>query len=375
MLYGYTIRHTRRREEFAMLHHKRALLLAACTLVLAAPIAAAEAAAPVDPASPGHHVMVCSDAGAGAYEAFPDVCRLQDGRLLCVFYAGWQHVSLPNADHPKGGRVSGCYSSDEGRTWTPAVTIYDGPNDDRDPSIVQLADGRILCNFFSLEAKPDGKYDGKGSWLVESTDNGKTWSEARCISPTYYCSSPIRVLSSGTLILGLYQESKDDSYGAVTRSEDAGKTWSEAINIPNGGLRLDAETDIIELRDKRLYAAQRTQKESMRYSISDDAGKTWSVSKPMGFPGHSPYLLRTSDGVVVCAHRLPATSLHFSRDECQTWSDNVPIDGVGGAYPSMVNLKDGSVLIVYYEEGPNSSIRARKFKVTAAGVEWIPMAP
>ena len=54
----------------------------------------------------GDFVYVCQDAGAGAYEAFPDVCRLNDGRLLCVFYAGWEHVSLPNETHPSGGRIS-----------------------------------------------------------------------------------------------------------------------------------------------------------------------------------------------------------------------------------------------------------------------------
>ena len=63
-------------------------------------------------------VHVCTDAGAGAYEAFPDVCRMADGRLLCVFYAGYGHVALPNAQLPLGGRVVGCYSSDEGRTWS-----------------------------------------------------------------------------------------------------------------------------------------------------------------------------------------------------------------------------------------------------------------
>jgi hypothetical protein len=47
------------------------------------------------------------------------------------------------------------------------------------------------------------------------------------------------------------------------------------------------------------------------------------------------------------------------------------VDTVGGAYPSMVNLKDGSVLIVYYEEGSNSSIRAKRFRATSTGVEWL----
>lgn len=327
--------------------------------------------AAADKANPKAFVHVCADAGAGGYEAFPDVCRLNDGRLFAVFYAGWQHVSLPDDAHPKGGRVSGCFSSDEGRTWTPAQTIYDGPDDDRDPSIVQLSDGRILCNFFSLKKKEGGGYTGLGSWLVESSDGGKTWSEPRMISADYYCSAPIRELPDKTLILGLYRETSDSANGAVTLSTDMGKTWSKVIDIDNGGLRLDAETDVIRLKDGRLYAAQRTSKESMRYSISEDGGKTWSVSKPMGFPGHCPYLLRAPGDIILCAHRIPNTSLHYSLDECATWSDNVPVDEHIGAYPSMATLKDGNILIIYYEEGEGSSIRARKFTASKDGIAWL----
>ena len=49
------------------------------------------AAGVVSAAEPGDahdFVHVCQDAGAGGYEAFPDVCRRADGQLICVFYAG-----------------------------------------------------------------------------------------------------------------------------------------------------------------------------------------------------------------------------------------------------------------------------------------------
>ncbi|MHB8898787.1 MAG: sialidase family protein [Thermoguttaceae bacterium] len=318
---------------------------------------------------PPPFVHVCEDAGAGAYEAFPDVCRLSDGRLMCVFYAGYGHVALPNEQLPKGGRISCCFSSDEGRTWSPAETLYDGPDDDRDPSIVQLKNGRRICNFFSLRKKPEGGgYDGLGSWIIVSDDQGKTWSEPRQVSKTHYSSAPIRELSDGRLILGLYTENAEGSQGSVTFSDDGGNTWQPEVLIDNGGVRLDAETDIVELKDGTLYAAQRPQ---MAFATSKDRGATWTVSKPMGFAGHCPYFLRTRDDVILLAFRVPNTSLRFSRDECTTWSDNVPVDEVGGAYPSMVNLKDGSILIVYYEEGAGSSIRAKRFRVTADGVEWI----
>ena len=110
---------------------------------------------------PPMFTYVCTDAGAGAYEAFPDVCRLKDGRLMSVFYAGYGHIALPNEKLPKGGRISYCISDDEGKTWSDAKVLYDGPNDDRDPSITQLKDGRLMCIFFSLEADKGGRKYGK----------------------------------------------------------------------------------------------------------------------------------------------------------------------------------------------------------------------
>lgn len=267
-------------------------------------------------------IYVSKDAGAGGYEAFPDVCRLKDGRLMVVFYAGYDHVSLPDNDHPRGGRICYTISKDEGRTWSPAAVLYDGPDDDRDPSIVQLSDGRLLCNFFSLRRK-GASWEGLGSWLVRSDDNGKTWSQPELIASDYYCSSPVRQLPDGRLILGLYRQTESESYGAVTISQDGGNTWSRPVDIDNGGYPLDAETDVIVLKNGILYAIQRSRGESMCYSESRDGGWSWSVSRPVGFPGHSPYLLRTTEDIIVLAHRLPGTSLHYSLDEARTWSKNI----------------------------------------------------
>lgn len=321
---------------------------------------------------PPLYSYVCEDAGAGGYEAFPDVSRLLDGRLIAVFYAGYDHIALPNEDLPLGGRINYCTSSDEGRTWTPSETLYDGPHDDRDPSIVQLKNGRLLCSFFSIKKSADtGKlFEGLGSFVISSDDMGKTWTEPQQISKTYYCSSPIRELSDGRLILGLYAEDERGSFGAITCSDDGGKTWTKPIDMDNGGYKLDAETDVIELRDGTLYAALRP---TMCFSVSKDRGESWTVCKPIGFQGHSPYFHRTPDGIILLAHRLPGTSLHYSLDDAKTWSENVLVDDLIGAYPSMVTLKDGTILVVYYEEGSHSNIRARRFKATPAGIDWLPL--
>lgn len=316
------------------------------------------------------YVQVCREAGAGGYEAFPDVCRLKDGRLMVVFYAGYDHVSLPDKDHPRGGRICYVISEDEGRTWSPARVLYDGPDDDRDPSLAQLSTGRLLCTFFSLKKKEQG-WEGLGSWVMSSEDGGITWSDPELISADYYCSSPVRELPDGRLILGLYRQTKTGSHGAVTISQDGRQSWSRPIDIDNGGYPLEAETDVIPLKDGTLYAIQRSRGDSMCYSVSRDGGHSWSVSRPVGFAGHSPYLLRIPGDIIVLAHRLPATSLHYSLDEARTWSQNIIIDRVIGAYPSMVNLRDGSVLVVYYEEGKGSDIRARRFRLTRRGLKWL----
>ena len=289
---------------------------------------------------------------------------------MCVFYAGYGHVALPNQQLPRGGRISYCTSLDEGRTWTVAQTLVDTDDDDRDPSIVQLKSGQLICNYFSLRAKAEAKppWEGLGTWLVTSDDLGRTWSAPRQISQRYYCSSPIRELSRGRLILGLYAETDKSAHGAVIFSDDGGRTWQPEVDIDSGGFRLDAETDLIELRDGSLYAALRAH---ACFARSADRGATWTVSQPIGFPAHCPYFLRTRDDIILLAHRLPGTSLHYSLDECSTWSANVAVDEVIGAYPSLVNLRDGTVLIVYYEEGSGSSIRAKRLRATRQGIEWL----
>ena len=74
------------------------------------------------------------------------------------------------------------------------------------------------------------------------------------------------------------------------------------------------------------------------------------------------------------AHRLPDTSLHVSRDEGKTWQGPYLLDNVRGAYPSCVELRDGTVLAVYYEEGAGSAVRARRFRLDAGGITFLPLS-
>ena len=318
-----------------------------------------------------NHVIVCSDAGAGAYEAFPDIVRLRNSDLLCVLYAGYGHISLPNTQLPKGGRVCAVRSRDNGETWSPAQVVYDDDLDNRDPHLAQLSDGTLVCTFFSLYAKPDGTLGGVGTDLVRSFDNGETWETTPIkVSTDYYASAPVREQPDGSLVLGLYSETPAGAWGAVSVSEDKGLTWCPPIDIGReSGHRHDAETDTCRLGNGDLLAVMRP---CMCYAISKDGGRTWSPSQPLGFPGHAPYLLRTSKGILLLAHRLPGTALHYSTDDGATWHGPVPIDTVGGAYPSLCELPDGRVFCVYYEEGEGSDIRGVWLRAENDGVSVLP---
>ena len=300
---------------------------------------------------------IVTDAGAGGYQAFPDVCRLKKGELLCVFYAGYGHVSHPRESLPKGGRICAVRSNDEGRTWSAPVTLIDSPDDDRDPSVTQLPNGTLLLNFFTYDANK--AYD---TCISRSLDGGRTWSEPEVVMPGYATSSPIRRLRSGRLLLPIYfaNDQQKRSFAAVSLSNDQGKSWSSPRPIGLKARKTLDETDFYERNDGSILAVMR---QVMTASESRDGGRTWSVPVDLGFPGHCPYLLMTRSGVLLMGHRVPQTSLHYSLDEGRTWRGPIMLDDFIGAYPSMVELKDGRILFVYYEEGANSAIRALTLSV------------
>ncbi|MEJ5252813.1 MAG: exo-alpha-sialidase [Chthonomonadetes bacterium] len=309
-------------------------------------------------------------ASAGSYQAFPDACRLQNGEIVCVFYAGYGHVSLPNQEYPRGGRICLVRSADEGRRWSQPGVIYDSAEDDRDPHIAQLSDGTLICSFFTYRKTAQGiEFDTK---VIFSYDNGYTWSRrATTVARGYAVSAPVREISPGRCLLGVYTENRAGTYAAIAVSTDGGKRWQEPIPISKGSSTLPdgTETDIIRLKDGSLLAVIRSDKVNMHYCLSRDEGRTWTPPQDIGFRGHAPHLTRLSTGEILLTHRLPHTALHVSRDDAKSWEGPYVIDEVIGAYPATVELRDGSVLVVYYEEGEGSAVRAMRFRLRRDGIE------
>lgn len=330
-----------------------------------------------------NYQIISKGGDAGDYQAFPDAVKLQNGDILVVFYAGDGHITYPNDNYPNAGRICMVRSSDEGKTWSSPVTIFDDKYDNRDSHISQLSDGTIVVSFFSLDLKSNPKSrSGIGVQFITSKDNGQTWSkEARLVTPVgkdWYCSAPIREMSDGTLIFPVYRQimGTKNAWGGVLLSYDKGKSWTEPITIgEDAGLFLAAETDVIRLRDGSLFAALRGQEAlPMHYAISQDVGKSWSPVKSIGFLAHSPHLNRLSTGEILMVYRgvegsrtfnwdKAYTALRISYDEGSSWQGPYKLDSSRGAYPSTVELEDGSILLAFYEEGENSGMGILRFEM------------
>ncbi|GAA5219998.1 sialidase family protein [Membranihabitans marinus] len=331
---------------------------------------------------------------AGEYQAFPDACKLKNGDILAVFYGGYGHVSYPNEGYPNAGRICMVRSKDEGKTWSKPITIFDDIYDNRDPHISQLNDGTIMVSFFSLNLKSNPKSrTGVGVQFIQSFDNGYSWTERpRQVSITgtdWYCSAPIREMSNGTLVFPVYKQvlGSEHAWGGVFLSYDKGKSWTDPIAIgEEAELFLAAETDVVRLNDGTLLAALRGQKElPMHYSISNDVGKSWSEVQSIGFLAHSPHFNRLTTGEILMTYRgvegsetfdwdKAYTALRISYDEGKSWQGPFKMDESRGAYPATVELSDGNILLIFYEEGENSGVGALKFEMPDKSYHLAPVA-
>ncbi len=312
---------------------------------------------------------------AGEYQAFPDATRLKNGDILVAFYSGDSHVTRANANYPKAGRICFVRSKDEGKTWSTPKILYDDDEDNRDAHLFQLKDGTIICTFFNL--KIDTAKHGEVR-IVRSRDNGETWDRtSQLIAKDWFTSAQVKELANGSLLQPVYtiinNKSNSTRIGFLY-SKDKGVTWS-AVTKVGWDLNLTVnETDVFGLKDGLLYAAVRgnfREQIPMHFTTSSDSGHTWAPLKSIGFYGDAPSFTRLQSGEILLSTRgylskektTPSyTSLHISNNEGQSWQGPYLVDKSPGAYPSAIELKDKTILVIFYQEGAGSAIGAIRFK-------------
>ena len=329
------------------------------------------------------------------YHGWPTVARRSNGELLVVSSAGREEHVCPF------GRVEIMRSRDEGKTWSFPRVVIDGPIDDRDAGVLETAKGSLLITTFTsihyerrlkeaLAAAPgsDGAWPDEkirrwlgaherlqpaereielGSWMIRSTDGGRSWSKAyRC--PINSPHGPIqlsdgRLLYAGKLFWYGRAEQRTGQVGACESTDD-GQSWRWLSEIPTrpGDVSDEFhELHAVETIDGQIIAQIRNHNKANHYETlqteSSDGGKSWSVPHSIGVWGHPSHLLRLRDGRLLMSygHRTEplGNQARISEDNGRTWSHAMILSGDGTStdlgYPSTVELGSGKFLTVWYE--------------------------
>jgi len=295
----------------------------------------------------------------------PSVVLLPDGRLLTAWFSGPFEASVDQA-------ILGSYSTDGGKSWERPVVLQDFPHlSDFDPAFI--ADGNETLFFFSAgrENRYPPVHDEKANVGVSSfktyvriTDNGgRTWSMPRVAGVHVFCRSNGIRLSSGELLLPVYEI---PSRASVLRSVDDGKTWEKSgtVTTPHAGA---GEPSLVELKSGAILMVLRTSDGFLWETRSTDKGKSWKpptrTEIHAATTSHNIFRLRDGRLLLLLNESAPNIRtplvLRVSSDEGATWTAPVSLakiqvphegDRVWArevSYPSVAQLKDGTVIVVW----------------------------
>lgn len=300
-----------------------------------------------------------------------------------------------------GDAMPGCEapfirSSDGGKTWSDVYLKF-SPEDPKEHGVAVFGlfrrkDDAILAMRIEVQC-PGGKVSDHRTTALDillSKDNGATFEPISKLSfPEGKMTAPygqMVQLADDSIIMPGFIEHVGNGYWQTT---DGGKTWSDFRAVwkdPPEGVKDNLwfnETAYEVLKDGSIIAVARNDVNKLLYSIeSKDNGKTWSEPHATNIVGGSPGLLRLKDGSVILAHRdagRPGLSISRTTDGGKSWQylyalpagEGIPelpnprwarpaVDqgwqpGEGHVgYPSLVNLADGDVYVVWHVHNKNS---------------------
>ena len=310
-----------------------------------------------------------------AYCAFPDLVKLSAKELVVVYREADRREAPTHLDSSSRAVLS--RSLDGGQSWTREGIVYNDEDGIQDPSITQLADGTLLCNFFKWQVQKVEPFLHKvrGTYLISSKDGGRSWSDLEKLPTSSFeitaTSDAALELPTGKLLVPIYGSLPGEGRRAMVAISDE-QSWrlSTIAFDPLGNMDF-GEPALCLLPSGRILCMLRVERveQYLWSSYSDDEGETWSIPKPTPIWGFPPHLLVLQDGRLLCSYgyRRPPYGVRacLSEDGGKTWELQNEIvirsDGEHGdlGYPSSVELAPGEIFTAYYfhEKGSPNGLR------------------
>lgn len=334
-------------------------------------------------------------AGTGEYACFriPAVVVTTNGTLL-AFAEGKKHKCADTGDIDLLLRRS----EDGGKTWSDLQVLWDdAENTCGNPApVVDEKTGKIfLLSTWNLgtdherEIIDETSTDTRHAFVMSSSDDGTTWSDARDITRdvkrdnwTWYATGPgagiqLKKKFRGRLVIPCdHIEAKTKKYYShVIYSDDHGQSWQLGGRTPTDQVN---ECKVAELRNGDLILNMRNynrSKKTRQISLSKDGGITWSE------PRHDEALIAPICQASLTSHTFkgerrgcsvfsnPASvtkrenmTLCVSYDKGKTWPLMNVVHAGPVAYSDLVSLPNGDIAILY-EGGDTSPYKEIAFEV------------
>ncbi len=236
------------------------------------------------------------------------------------------------------------------------------------PDVCLTPGGRLICAYRVADQHVATR---SRTEIRTSDDLGKTWSEAAVLGTPGHCPR-LAVMPEGEVLL---ITDSSPVGGAVYRSTDEGRSWSEPtptglrhaipdrpLRLPGGSLLTTGHRHVGQATNPLLRQAT---SEQVLYR-SDDAGKTWREWAPLALdPGLvlcEASMVSVTDGSLRALLRENSavqepTFVMESHDEGASWSAPEPAPTIGHR-PCAGLLRSGKTLVTYRHVGPNGGNRA-----------------
>ena len=323
------------------------------------------------------------------HSAFPSVIKRENGNYMVAFRRAPERKIFgeKGSNHVDPNSYLMTVESKDGENWTQSPKLlYAHPfGGSQDPCLLQLKNGTIICASYgwaflretTTAALPVSSNSGAtflGGYVVRSTDNGETWSDAiyppNIVNETRYnaMGKPLPAYNRGAMLEGAngnvyWVVAVGDANGKTSNhlliSKDDGLSWDYSAVVAEDSVASFNETSIYETPKGDLVAFMRTSGMEDQGCIarSKDGGKTFEWQS-MGFKGHPYQAMRLPDDQVLLVygyrHAPMGIRARILNAECtnfETAEEFVIRDDGGGkdlGYPWAIMMDDDQVLVTYY---------------------------